>query len=70
MSFQRWLVLIQSGLFIHIIIDAFTAYGTGWFEPFSHYRVSFNTLFILDPLFSLPMIISAVVLIFLKKMRS
>lgn len=67
MSFRRWLVLIQSGLFIHIIIDAFTAYGTGWFEPFSNYRVSFNTLFILDPLFSLPMIIAAVLLLFLKK---
>ncbi len=65
-SFRRWLLLIQSGLFIHIIMDAFTAYGTGWFEPFSHYRVTFNTLFILDPLFSLPMIIAAVVLLVLK----
>ncbi len=66
LSFRRWLLLIQSGLFIHIIMDAFTAYGTGWFEPFSHYRVTFNTLFILDPLFSLPMIIAAVVLLVLK----
>ena len=65
-SFKRWLMLIGSGLFLHIFIDAFTAYGTGWFEPFNHYRVSFNTLFILDPLFSLPMIIAAFLLLILK----
>jgi inner membrane protein len=27
----------------HILIDACTNYGTGWFEPFSHARISFNT---------------------------
>src|SRR5262245_36088448 len=45
-SYKRWLVLIGSGLFLHILMDAFTTYGTGWFEPFNHYRVTFNTLFI------------------------
>jgi inner membrane protein len=66
-SFKRWLVLIGSGLFLHILMDAFTAYGTGWFEPFSHYRVSFNTLFILDPFLSIPMIIGSIILLILKR---
>lgn len=66
-SFKRWLVLIGSGLFIHILMDAFTTYGTGWFEPFSHYRVSFNTLFILDPFLSISMIIGSVVLLIVKR---
>lgn len=67
MIFNRWLLLISSGLFTHIILDAFTAYGTGWFEPFNHHRVSFNTLFILDPLLLIPLLIGALVLIILKR---
>src|ERR1700733_14071168 len=53
-SYLRWLFIFGSGILTHIFIDAFTTYGTGWFEPFSHVRVSFNTLFIIDPLFSIP----------------
>ena len=34
-----------SGMLIHIFIDAMTAYGTGWFEPFTHVRVSFISMF-------------------------
>jgi len=68
-SFKRWLVLIGSGLFLHILLDAFTAYGTGWFEPFSNYRVTFNTLFILDPLLSIPMITGSVILLILNRDR-
>lgn len=41
-SYQDWLWLSGSNLFIHLFIDALTAYGTGWFEPFSHERVSLN----------------------------
>jgi inner membrane protein len=63
LSFKKWQILIGSGLFLHIFLDALTAYGTGWFEPFSHYRVSFNTLFILDPFFSVPLIIAAILLL-------
>jgi len=66
-TFKRSLVLIGSGLFLHILMDACTSYGTGWFEPFSHYRVSFNTLFIIDPFFLLPLLIATVTLLILKK---
>ncbi len=66
LHFSKWLLLIGSGLFVHIFIDAFTSYGTGWFEPFDDYRVSFNTIFILDPVFTLPVLIAAIVLLILK----
>ena len=66
MHFKRWMLLIGSGLLTHIIIDAFTAYGTGWFEPFDHARVSFNSLFIIDPFLLLPMLIGAVALLLFK----
>lgn len=67
MDTKRWLWLFGSGLFLHIVLDSFTTYGTGWFEPFSNYRVTFNTIFILDPAFTLPVLISAIALWILKK---
>jgi inner membrane protein len=66
-SYKRWLILFGSGLFLHIILDAFTAYGTGWFEPFSHYRVTFNTIFILDPVFTLPVLVATIALMILRR---
>lgn len=67
MNFKSWLLLFGCNIFTHIFIDAFTSYGTGWFEPFSNYRVSFNTMFILDPAFMLPVLAGTVVLLVLKR---
>jgi len=53
MSMGHWMLFWGLQVFIHVFIDAFNAYGTGWFEPFSHYRVSFNTMFVADPLFTI-----------------
>lgn len=64
MSVRSWSVFILVELFIHIFLDAFNAYGTAWFEPFSHYRVSFNSLFVLDPLFTIwPLAVALLLLI-------
>jgi inner membrane protein len=64
MSSLAWMIFIGVELFTHIVLDAFNTYGTGWFEPFSHYRVSFNTLFVADPLFSIwPLLAFCVLLI-------
>jgi inner membrane protein len=70
LSFSGWLFFISSGLFIHLFLDLFNAYGTGLFEPFNETRISFNSLFIIDPLFTLPVFISAILLIFLKRSHS
>src|SRR5206468_3008426 len=32
LSFNQWMLLFGTGIFTHIFIDAFTVYGTGWFE--------------------------------------
>jgi inner membrane protein len=53
-------------ILIHIFLDAFNVYGTGWFEPISHYRLSFNTLFVADPFFSLPLGIGMLFLLIIK----
>jgi inner membrane protein len=52
-SFQKWAYFFALQLFVHIFIDAFNNYGVGWFEPFSHYRISFNTIYVADPFFSI-----------------
>lgn len=67
LSLKRSALLVSSGLFLHIFLDALTSYGTGWFEPFDHSRVSLNTLFILDPLFMLPLLIGAIALLILRR---
>lgn len=46
-----WLIFLT-----HVLIDYFTIYGTGVWEPFSDHRVASNNLFIIDPLFTLPLL--------------
>jgi inner membrane protein len=53
LSYKSWFLLFGINLFVHVFIDSFNAYGTGWFEPFSHRRFSFNVLFVIDPFFSI-----------------
>lgn len=51
----------------HVLIDCFTIYGTSVLWPFSDHRVAFNHLFIIDPLFTLPMLIALGVQVFLRR---
>ena len=64
---RDWFTFFSLQLFVHIFIDAFNAYGTGWFEPFSHVRISFNVLFVADPFYSCWLAISFLALLILKK---
>ncbi|MFN8166929.1 MAG: metal-dependent hydrolase [Bacteroidia bacterium] len=66
LTFREWLLIFGTGNFIHIFIDAFTAYGTGWFEPFTHDRVSMNLIFVADPFFTIGFLISAIALLVIK----
>jgi inner membrane protein len=68
--FKDWVILIGSGMFFHIGLDALTVYGTGWFEPFSHYRVSLNTIFVADPFYTLSLLVAAAALLILKRSSS
>lgn len=67
MSYTRWLWFAAAEIMLHLFLDAFNAYGTGWFEPFSSVRVSFNTIYVADPLFSIPPLIAFFALVFLPK---
>lgn len=66
MLFKDWWMIIASGMFLHIFIDSLTSYGTGWYEPFSHHRVTMNVLFVADPFYTISLLISFVALLFIK----
>lgn len=49
------------GYATHGLLDACTSYGTQLFWPFSDYRVAWNLISVVDPLFSVPLFAAAVV---------
>jgi inner membrane protein len=65
-SFLKWFLFFTSLIFIHDFIDAFNNYGVGWFEPFSHKRISFNSIYVADPFFSIWPGVALVALLVLK----
>jgi inner membrane protein len=65
-TLRTWMLFFAVEIFLHLFIDAFNVYGTGWFEPFSHYRVSFNTIFVADPFYSVWLGIALVFLLILR----
>jgi len=67
MTFKQWWLFFGVQLLVHIFIDAFNAYGTGWFEPFSSYRVTFNVVFVADPLYSCWLGIAVLALLILRR---
>jgi inner membrane protein len=44
-------------LFTHMLLDAFTTYGTQLLLPFSDCRVSFDSVNIVDPVYTLPLLL-------------
>lgn len=62
-----WMYFFAAEILLHLFIDAFNNYGIGWFEPFSHARISFNTIFVVDPFYSVWLGIAFVVLLILKR---
>lgn len=51
--FTFWLVLAT-----HVTLDAFTTYGTQLFWPLTSAPVAWSSLFIIDPLYSLPLLLA------------
>ncbi|MBX2963024.1 MAG: metal-dependent hydrolase [Cyclobacteriaceae bacterium] len=66
MRLGSWMIFLGTQMVLHLLIDGCNAYGTGWFEPFSHERISFHFLFVADPFFSVWVVLSATVLVFIR----
>lgn len=54
-SVRRWVGLVATVLLTHVGLDCLTTYGTQVFWPFSHYPVIYGTIFIIDPLYTVPL---------------
>ncbi len=53
----RWMLMIFLVFWTHALLDAFTAYGTQILWPLVETPVSWSTLFIIDPLYTLPLLV-------------
>jgi len=69
-TFKEWTLMFFLAFLTHWMIDACTAYGTQIFEPFSNYRVALNNISIVDPLYTVPMLIGLGIVIFAKNEKT
>ncbi|MCI0509165.1 inner membrane protein [Chromohalobacter marismortui] len=56
----RWGLLFGGCLLTHPLLDAFTTYGTQLWWPLATPPVSWHSIFIIDPLFTLPLLVGIV----------
>ncbi|MFO8231303.1 MAG: metal-dependent hydrolase [Longimonas sp.] len=57
----QWTLMAGLVLSTHALLDAFTTYGTQLFFPITNYPVIFGTIFIIDPAYTLPLLLGVVV---------
>ncbi|MDA9775280.1 metal-dependent hydrolase, partial [Algibacter sp.] len=62
---MEWQMMLFLAFFTHVILDCFTVYGTQVFAPFSDYRVSWGTIAVVDPLYTIPLLLSLTITAFL-----
>ncbi|MBT4522953.1 MAG: metal-dependent hydrolase [Halieaceae bacterium] len=55
--FRQSLLYCTLGYATHAVLDACTTYGTMLFWPFSDVRIAWNTISIIDPLFTVPLLL-------------
>jgi inner membrane protein len=67
---KTWLFFMGTEIASHLFLDAFNAYGIGWFEPFSHRLISFHVIFVADPFFSVWPGLAAIGLLALRNKNS
>jgi inner membrane protein len=66
LGWKPWAVLFFWCLFTHPLLDAFTTWGTQLFWPFD-IRLAFNTIFVIDPLYTLPFLVCCIGVLFSKR---
>lgn len=69
LSFAQIYLFSFLGYATHGLLDACTSYGTQLFWPFSNTRIAWNTVSIIDPLFTLPVVILIVLAAYRKNVR-
>ena len=59
-SWARWCVALWLALFTHPLLDLMTIYGTQVWQPLSDEAYGLGSIFIIDPLYSLPLLLGLI----------
>ncbi|MFK7739950.1 MAG: metal-dependent hydrolase [Planctomycetota bacterium] len=62
--YWRWLLAVWLAWITHAVLDALTVYGTRLWLPFDATPVSIGSLFVVDPVYTLPLLIGTLWLLF------
>jgi inner membrane protein len=65
-AFKTWYLLWFLSIVTHPLLDIFTNYGTQFFWPFD-WRLTFNSVFVIDPLYTLPFMFLLIGALFMKR---
>lgn len=61
-----WVAIFTLNFWVHEFLDTCTMYGTALLLPFTDERYAFNNIFVVDPLYTLPLLASVSVLVMMK----
>ena len=68
-SYHRLWIFTWLALFTHMLLDGFTAYGTQLLLPFSDTRIGFDSINVVDPVYTLPLLIGLICSMYLFKYK-
>ncbi|GJL65231.1 MAG: membrane protein [Nitrospirales bacterium] len=57
---RAWSSLVYLAFATHVLLDSFTAYGTQLFWPLSNHPIMWSTIFIIDPLYTIPLLLGVI----------
>ncbi len=67
--FRRWWLAVWLALITHPLLDLMTVYGTQLGQPFTDYPFSVGSIFIIDPLYTVPILIGVIAALAAGKLR-
>ena len=67
--FRRWWLALWLALVTHPLLDVMTVYGTQLLQPFSSHPFGVGSIFIIDPLYTVPLIVGVAVALRLRSGR-
>lgn len=67
--FRYWWLAVWLALITHALLDVMTVYGTQLLLPFSDYPFGVGSVFIIDPLFTLPVLVGVIAALSMREAR-
>ena len=67
LGMKPWTWLSFLGLVTHPLLDIFTTWGTEFLWPFHPERIALNSVFVIDPAYTLPFLICLLIVLFMRR---